>query len=74
MLDAELSKSRGTPTRDMLTAPVRLLHYHSADVTSHTRALLRQNDVLQDARRISRAQVPRRGDAPVSEIPRAGRL
>ena len=57
-LDADLSNSRGIPTRELLTAPLQLLHlsyYHSADVTSQTRALLRQSDVPHDARWISRA-------------------
>ena len=37
-----------------------LLHYHKADVTSQTRVLLRQNDVIHCAHQISRAQDPKR--------------
>ena len=54
----------GVPTRECIPL-LYLLYYHKADVTSQTRALLRQNDVIHYARRVSRAQVPRRGDAPV---------
>ena len=54
----------GVPTRECIPL-LYLLYYHKADATSQTRALLRQNDVIHYARRVSRAQVPRRGDAPV---------
>ena len=47
------------PTRECIPL-LYLLHYHKADVTSQTRVLLRQNDVIHCAHQISRAQDPKR--------------